>query len=245
MWTIHEDVSGPDKVIYIDIPSLDAAMIDKIDKYIAHICYGHDLFDKNKAKMHIKQFIARWKDKEKFGAVSEFFLHLYLNDEGFKQEFQFRNLEESSYKKGFDGVYKDSCGETWYLESKSGGGTSTHIKKVEEAYRDLRKKILGEVENDPWNNALNHVLTVDQNEKDLIALFRDYSNEFDNHIAHDLNDFNIMPCGSVICDGKARFMPTTISRGIFTYFSIRERKGLYAICVTNRCVAQFEAYLTT
>lgn len=36
------------------------------------------------------------------GAVAEFFVHLYLNILGLKQECLFLNLEENSIKKGFD-----------------------------------------------------------------------------------------------------------------------------------------------
>ena len=80
------------------------------------------------------------------GSIAEFIVHLYLKACGFSQECLFKNLEEGSIKKGFDGYYTYS-NEEWIMESKSGSiKTSgiTHRAKIKEAYDDLKNKIDGE-----------------------------------------------------------------------------------------------------
>ena len=81
----------------------------------------------------------RYKDDTtKIGAVAEFFIHLFLRELGYKQEFLFYNLEERSIKKGFDGYF--SQGETQFIvESKSGFESTrniSHKAKIKEAYND-------------------------------------------------------------------------------------------------------------
>lgn len=242
-WSINDYIRGDDRVVYIDIHSLDAALESIIDNYIVKICYGDTTFSIKKAKKYVQDFIDTEDEERKKGAVSEFFLHLYLNSLNMKQECTFKNLEENSPKKGFDGVYKDSLDEVWYMESKSGAMAScTHKSKVEEAYRDLRDKFLGKTTNDPWINAYNHVKAVDS-DKSLLDMFRILSDDFDDGIVHGLNEFNIVPCGTVLDDSNTVFDGNNISSDVFRYFKRNDYNKLIAICVTQRAIKEFEGYL--
>ena len=246
-WVISHFDNGDEQVTYISIDSIDPTFEKIIDEYIAKICYGSTLssvYSVEEAKKYIDNFITTERDeRRKIGAISEFFLHLYLNSEGYVQECAFRNLEEPSFKKGFDGVYKDSNNDIWYMESKSGDEKSCdHMRKIREAYKDLEKKYTGKVDNDPWQNAINHVMVTTQ-DKTLIDKFHTYSVGFKNGTANSMKDFNIMPSGTVYGSGKTSYDGKIISDKVFNYFKTRDKKGLYAICVTNSSVAQFKAYL--
>ncbi|MFY2508239.1 hypothetical protein ACN3E9_08105 [Vibrio pectenicida] len=100
------------------------------------------------------------------GAISEFFVHLYLQESGYKQEFLFFNLEEGSIKKGFDGFFSKNS-DTFLLESKSGSIKSkkiSHKDKLKSAYSDLENYVSGKSEkgkNNPWKNAYNHASHID------------------------------------------------------------------------------------
>lgn len=246
-WVISHYNNGDEQVTYISIDSIDSKFEKFIDGYIAKICYGSALssvYSVDEAKKYIEEFITTEKDeRRKIGAISEFFLHLYLNSKGYIQECAFTNLEEPSFKKGFDGVYKDANNDIWYMESKSGDEKScNHIGKIREAYKDLEKKFTANVENDPWQNAINHVMVTTQ-DKSLIGKFHSYSVGFKKGTANRMEDFNIIPSGTVYGSGKTSYDGKTISDNVFNYFKTRDKKGLYAICVTNTSVAQFKAYL--
>lgn len=56
-WSAYEYPKGDDKVIYIDIQSLDAPLKGIIENYIVKICYGDATFSIEKAKKYIRDFI--------------------------------------------------------------------------------------------------------------------------------------------------------------------------------------------
>lgn len=242
-WVVSTYSKDSDCVFYIDIGSIDDELKKTIDDHIAKICYGDPCFSISKAKKYIRDFISSEDENRKKGAVAEFFLHLFLNQNSFKQKCTFKNLEESSPKKGFDGVYSDAGDNVWYMESKSGGADSTtHKDKVEEAYRDLKDKFSGTTKNDPWINAYYHVKAVDSDEP-LLDKFRKYSDDFDKKIGHNINEFCIIPCGTVVADSITAFDSDGISECVFNYFNGKDYNKLIAICVTQRAMSEFVDYL--
>lgn len=242
-WVVSPYIKGDDQVYYIDIDSIDDALKNIIDNYIVKICYGTPDFTVNKAKKYIREFISTEDENRRKGAVAEFFLHIFLCQMDYKQKCTFKNLEENSPKKGFDGVYADSDNNIWYMESKSGGAESTtHKDKVEEAYRDLKDKFSGTTKNDPWINAYYHVKAVDADES-LLDKFRKYSDDFDKKIGHSINDFSIIPCGTVVTDSITMFDGDSITESVFNYFNGKDYDKLIAICVTQRAMSEFVDYL--
>ena len=242
-WTINEYISGDDRVVYIDISSIDADLETLIDKCIVDICYKDDAFKISKAKKYIRDFINTENEDRKKGAIAEFFLHLYLNSINMEQACLFKNLEENSPKKGFDGVYKDENKEVWYVESKSGAATScTHAEKVQEAFRDLKKKFSSTTRNDPWLNAYHHLRGINPTDP-LLAKFRALSDIYSMGKAIDMSEYNISPCGTVYDDTYNTYPAVSISNEVFNYFSGKDYKKLFSICVTQRSVAEFENYL--
>lgn len=242
-WTISNFESGDCRVVYIDIAIIDQAFEAFIDKYIVDICFMDKSFSINKAKKYIRDFIDTKDPARKKGAVAEFFLHLYLNSIEMKQECLFKNLEEKSPKKGFDGVYKDFNGNIWFIESKSGSADScSHKEKVQEAYRDLKKKFSSTTPNDPWLNAYSHLKIINPSDS-LLDKFRALSDEYDSGKAINIKEYNIGPCGTVYDDSGAIYDATSLSDSVIDYFVGKEFNKLFSICVTQRAIKEFEKYL--
>lgn len=229
-------------VVYIDIKTIDPVFEKFIDNYITNICYRDSAFSIAKAKKYIIKFINTNIDRKK-GAIAEFFIHLYLNSIEMKQKCLFKNLEENSPKKGFDGIYEDKCGNNWFIESKSGMLKSClHQDKVEEAYRDIKNKFSNNTKNDPWLNAYHHCKNVNSTDtllKQLVLL----SDDYDNKKPIDMKEYNIGPCGTVFDNTGSAYDEKLISKKIIQYFKGKEYKNLYSICITHRAMQEFENYL--
>lgn len=190
----------------LKVSKYDKQLIELIDKYLVKICEGEDAEGIKRVKKRLLKFIQSKHENTKMGAVAEFFIHLYLNDCHFKQEFLFFNLEETSIKKGFDGVYTKNE-QMYILESKSGSKRTngiTHINKLKEAYNDLTKYFDGtsnKGNNNPWRNAYNHASHGDIKAKDsLKKQIRLLANLYDEESYGDILDYNIIPCSTIFLD---------------------------------------------
>lgn len=137
------------------------------------------------------QFL-RAMDQNKFnGATAEFFLVCILRKAGFVQEFCYKNLEEGSIKKGFDGVYsKDS--HIWVAESKSSESEASHRynhkNTIDKAYSSLEKLIGGKTKNDPWENAVNHAKSAGSDKSLIKKLTKLSENYIDGNVSQIENE---------------------------------------------------------
>ena len=248
MW--KEEIFGFDvedgtkgKIIVLNIDEIDADIEKLIDDTIVEICFGDQNFSIDFAKEYVKDFIDTEDENRRKGAVSEFFIHLYLKSKGLKQECIYTNLEENSPKKGFDGVYSTKT-KTWYMESKSGSNLSCeHKDKVGEAYRDLKDKFEGKVNNNPWLNAYNHARGIDPT-SDLLKMFSEFSMTFKT-VKHDIKDFNIIPCGTLFLeDSKKDNDSVKIKDSVAGYLKKKSFAKVVGICVSQKTVDEFANYLS-
>lgn len=137
------DDGSKGKIVVLNIGEIDSDIEKLINDAIVSICFGDSIFTIEYAKKYIKNYLNTTDSNRKKGAISEFFVHLYLKSKGLKQECIYTNMEENSPKKGFDGVYSSNT-RVWYMESKSGSNISEeHKDKISEAYRDLKNKFEG------------------------------------------------------------------------------------------------------
>lgn len=179
----------------------------KIDELIVQICEGSNSFrlsiesrDTGIAKIK-RELYTRIKTKSldtQKGMISEFFIHLILNQEEFKQECLFFNMAERCIKKGFDGIYS-LRNELWIVDSKSGDCRTqniSHDNKVNEAYRSYKGLLDGSgTTNDIWAEAWNNVahsnvnrLTIDQmNIIPSATIFARKNSSFISHSAYNFS----------------------------------------------------------
>ncbi|MCO8061734.1 hypothetical protein [Acinetobacter lwoffii] len=194
----------------LKVNAYDDKLIELINKYLVKVCEGEDedSADIQRVKKRLFKFISTKHENTQMGAIAEFFIHLYLNDCNYKQEFLFFNLEETSIKKGFDGLYTKED-EIYVIESKSGKEDTediSHLGKIKEAYNDLKKYFNGTSDkgnNNPWRNAYNHASHNDIKAKDsLKKQIKTLANLYDEEIYGDIKDYNIVPCSTIFLDSE-------------------------------------------
>lgn len=193
------------KIHILNIKSMTPELLNLIKEYFVNICEGDSGSDIETVKIRLLEFLDKKDVTTKMGAIAEFFVHLYLNSNEYKQECLYLNLEENSIKKGFDGYYsKDK--EEWIMESKSGTISTkniSHPSKIKEAYDDLKGKVEGNVNNNPWHNAYNHAQLIDVSaSRDIRNNLKKISDEFTNSKYHDISEFNIIPTSTIFLEDR-------------------------------------------
>jgi hypothetical protein len=191
-------------LITMEINHNSKELTEYVNKLLVSICTGKSGIKLEVVKIDLLKFLERKKDSTiKMGAVAEFFVHVVLNSLGFKQECLFENLEENSIKKGFDGYYSKNNVE-WIMESKSGMNISkgvNHVSKLKEAYNDLKGKISGNSENNPWKNAYHHASLMDVNaDETIINNIKRMSANYSLQKYDDISNFNVIPAATIFLD---------------------------------------------
>jgi len=235
----------------VNIENYNKEFSNFMDEKIVSICLPDNTkYDLSTIKKKILKFLNSKNEQSDgkantivVGYICEFIIHLFFSHLGFKQEFQFLNLEDGgAMKKGFDGVYSNKKID-WYLESKSGGCDYDHKDKIKLGYKDLIEKFSGKAQNNPWFNALNHTKIV-KSKKSLVDKIESLSYNFDNEIFVKIDDFNIIPCSTIIFENQwkelnineIKIMVNNLISG-FNYSSI------IVVCINKKSLTHFKAYL--
>ena len=245
---LKKELPGNIILYYFDIEDI-ASATSYLDDHVVQIFAGNESDDTPEDVKIAFANLFRSKlndDSWLYGATAEFFVHLLLTHEGYRQDCLYRNLEEHSVKKGFDGLY--SIGETiWLMESKSGWCKqgSTHYGKVITAANDLKNKVAGGCANNPWSNAYNHAAHVDVGaNKSIRSQIKELQHSFERGNYRDISSFNIIPCGTLFYGGAIDSEDIdTLSKKISNYFKAREHGRVAVVCVSNAALDGFLAYL--
>lgn len=237
------------RLTIIDIDELDEELIKLIDDSFVEICEGKSGSDLSTVKKRVYKLYSEKKDIWKIGATAEFFIHLFIRLNGYKQECLFLNLEENSIKKGFDGFY--SIGENyWLMESKAGSSSSeqvTHSGKVLLAMADLSDRVFGKKHNlnNPWQEAYSHACHCDVGTaKRIRDNIKVLANEYVNDSFHPIEEFNTMPCGTLFLSGV--WIPQdhdAIKKSIIKIADRLSGKRIHVICVTHKTLDLFSHYI--
>ena len=165
-----EEYSG--YVLY-HIESLSAELKGEIRNHLVSVCHGTDQ-SKSSSKIYsykatVKEFIRRYNTRKgstedrKKGMIGELLIHIILEIEGrFSVASPFFNMEERSFKKGYDvALFDSNTSALWIAEVKSGEKQSAQkdasaagIGLINTAKNDLYKRLNDENES-LWLNALN------------------------------------------------------------------------------------------
>lgn len=234
------------KVSVFDVKEITDELKQFIDENIYQICRGES-GDLSTIKLDLKRRLDGWDDrynKNKMGAIAEFFVHLYLNYCGYRQECLFFNLEENSLKKGFDGLYSMDD-DLWFMESKSGSINTngiTHASKIREACNDIKTKITTNVSNNPWLNAYNHARIVGT-KRELRDKLKQLSEDFINQKYQTIDNKNIIPCATIFLNGI--WQEQNHEEIIETVKNIQmlEGRNIHIICITQNSYQMFMRYL--
>ena len=126
---IKEDYS--DYIIYF-IEALSDELKQEIRNRLVAVCHGADQAQSSlkiySYKETVKEFVKRYKtnkdasEDRKKGMIGELLVHVVLEIEGrFTTASPFFNMEERSFKKGYDvALFETATNELWIAEVKSG-----------------------------------------------------------------------------------------------------------------------------
>lgn len=173
-----ELIPGVEKEDYTDyvlyfIKSFSDELKQEIRSRLVEVCFGGDQA-KSESKIYsykatVKEFVRRYKSSEdasedrKKGMIGELLVHIVLEIEGrFNTASPFFNMEERSFKKGFDiSLYEEATQDLWIAEVKSGkkqknqsNASSAIVGLINTAKNDLKKRLNGQNSN-LWLNAIN------------------------------------------------------------------------------------------
>lgn len=231
-------------IIIVTIKEITEELKNQIDKYICRIWAGENENDINHVKKEILKYILSKERSKQIGAIAEFFVHLFLNYQGYTPYCLFQNLEENSFKKGFDGFFSlDS--EEWIVESKSTEKSSIkHHTKVSEAYNDLNNKVQGKTSNNPWKNAYHHACNVNISvPKNIRKQLDVLAKEFIDNKFHDLSEYNIIPCSTKFIDEKDIERSDAVHNEVLEKIDLFKFNKISAICINNEAEKLFIEYL--
>lgn len=195
-------------------------------------------------KREIYKLILSKNDKQKRGICAEFFMHIFLRYIGYTQECLFSNLEENSMKKGFDGVYEFS-NDFWIAESKCGNKVKIkHKDKIREALDDIETKVSDTSRNNPWQNAVNHIV-IRHNGNDynnsLSKRIANLSKEYADNIPHTSSEFNLIPTSTLFINDYQS--DDDIKKDIEAILVGRKIKKMAVLCINNNIYNEFIKYL--
>ena len=238
---IERDVDQRIHLTIIDVPQIDLDVKQLLDDNLVPICEGTADSDICGVKTDLTQLFEGKDLKWKMGAIAEFFMHLHIRMLEYKQEFLYRNLEENSIKKGFDGLFSKE-NAFWIMESKSG---SIDTNGISHASKIKEEKEEEEQEQGPWRNAYNHACHInvrasDSLQKDLKKL----SEDFRDKKFKDISDFNTIPCGTIFLKGSCESSNIQqITQNINDMKDELHGKNVLVICMTQNTIDMFLDYI--
>lgn len=209
------------EIVFVDIPRLTSSEKKFIEKNLVEISKGVGCsYSVEKMARKIYSTLGKF-DKttnsviepvdpnRNSGFAAEFFLICILRDNGFEQHFCYRNLEENSPKKGFDGLYIKN-GEKWLVESKSTHTSKTHRTTIKRAYDSINNQLEGRTNNDPWENAASHA-GLSRKNRSLVRELENLSEEYMDGNYKLLSDCNLI-IGSTVIDQQISGIPSDIQK---------------------------------
>lgn len=254
------------QIFYIE--NLSDDLKNRIRDWLSKICYGESNAISGRCtysyKNALKQFLhlydaisetsSQKTENRKKGLVGELLVHVimleYYTDYSINSAFF--NLEEHSYKKGFDVVLSNnSTKEIWILETKSGEikkdkNSNETIKSLLSIGKSDLKKRLNENNDLLWQNAINHAkcyMKEQNGEKEaVLKLLADYA---ENTTLQKLKstDINIMLAGMLFHEIAKKFDDTCVSNTYDGYKKKKEFKDIHLIAIQKSTYAAIVDFL--
>lgn len=223
---VRKITSTDSYVFFVDY--LSDELKDLIREHLSSICYGSIRTDmgspsfsfKSTAK-HFVEIYNSYDAKKQKGLIGELLFHLILTSEPeYLSASAFYNLEERSFKKGFDlCLYNSNNHELWITEVKSGEIRRTQtdqsvavINLARTAQRDLQRR-LNDNNTMLWINAISHaLLAIKENtteKKEVLDILRIYLEQTETGTSFS-QDKNVILVGVLFHDIAEPIDPSKI-----------------------------------
>jgi hypothetical protein len=238
-----------DKIIVyaINIEKIEDEFAKYIDDKLVAICKGKREIKLSTVKTEFINYLeAKNQSNLLSGSVSEFFIHIFLSSQNFKQEFLYFNLEENSIKKGFDGYYSKG-NKDWVLESKSTTQVGKkHNHNINLGYTGIKDKIEGlDYKNNPWENAYNHAgLGAVATKKTLLKKLNALSELYTEKKYGKIKDFDLMVSSTIFLEDNWNELDTDkLKKDVTDYLKDKDYKSIIVICLNKKSTAHLLKYL--
>lgn len=219
------------KICFIESADSNARPAYSYKNALKHFIHLYDAVNlKNKTKT----------ENRKKGLVGELLVHVLLLEyyKDYSVNSAFFNLEEHSYKKGFDVVLSNKLtNEIWILENKSGellknkNADETIKNLMTVGKKDLKDRI-SENNDLLWQNAVHHAKVylndLNSEKKAVVKLLEDNA---DLAVEKKLkcSDINVMISGVLFHDTSALFSEDAIKKKAEDYIKKNEFKAIHLI----------------
>lgn len=206
-----------DYVLYF-IEKLSDELKEEIRNRLVAVCHGADQAHSSRMiysyKATVKEFIERYKtnkdasEDRKKGLIGELIVHVILEmEECFITASPFFNMEERSFKKGYDiALFENATSELWIAEVKSGekqkkqsNVTSAIVGLINTAKNDLKKR-LNEKKTSLWLNALNAAkisMSSSSHQKDAVIKLLEQCGDDAEGGQNSSSTFNVVLAGAL------------------------------------------------
>ena len=197
-----------DNNLILEIKYLSSELKEKIKDNLVEICHGEYGLASSSKHMSLNGTIAELssritEDKTKrIGIVGELLLNVVIREfSNMKIISPFFNMEDRSFKKGFDIISIDDNKKIWFIESKAGEqgnhktSTDKLCERLNKAKNDLYQR-LKESNSQLWLNTIKTVqssLVESDEKKTIINILENNSN------SSKVNDKNVVLGGTVFC----------------------------------------------
>ena len=212
-----------------------------IDNELVDIVHASSYYDLTPTKLEIKTTLENKTEKQRNGSIAEFFAHLVVRNLGYIQQCLYRNLEESSMKKGFDGLYLYE-NLFWLMESKS-TMKEMHKDKIFDALSSIKEQIENTSKNNPWMNAVHHISNVENGKRNesIKQKILKLSKDFQENKSHSIDEFNLIPVSTLFLNNYQKI--DDIANDIITLLNGCNYKQVIIICIDNYIKDDFIRYL--
>ena len=237
------------EIIVVDLPSISSSDKDYIAKNLVEISKGKSsLYSAGTIANKLSEFLKNQSADTKKGAVAEFYITCIIRNHNYEQNHCYRNLEEGSVKKGFDGLFLFD-NDVWLMESKSTNTYSVHNYKhkttINKAYVAINDMLSGKTTNDPWENAESHARITASNKanNNLIKKLTQLSANYTNKQFVTISSQNLILGSTIFADNISQIENNIAS--IQTYLVNHQSKSELVIClnVEDADVVFFEKVL--
>lgn len=215
-----------------------------IENNIVELMVGNDPdYDVPSAKQKLKERLSNDKNNSHLiGAIAEFFMHILIANLGYKRYSIFRNLEDRSFKKGFDGVVVVND-DFWLVESKSTISLSeTHMGNIKEAIDCISLKVSCDIESNPWENAISHMKFLQIGNVDpIMKRIKQLEKDRADKKQHDISEYNIIPVSTL-------FFESTLSEeglieAVKKFLTGKKYKNICVVAIDNLIKDSFLKYI--
>ncbi|MCH5180177.1 MAG: hypothetical protein J1F32_03065 [Erysipelotrichales bacterium] len=229
------------KIYYVKFDNM-TDLQSTIDNEFVDIVHADSTYDLEPTKKEIYKILCKKNDQQQHGAIAEFFAHIVIRKIGFTQQCLYKNLEESSMKKGFDGLYSYN-NIFWIMESKSAKEENIHKNKIDEAIKSIRTAIEDLSRNNPWLNAVHHISNLENNQRNdsIKQKVKKLSKDFQEGVKHTINEFNLIPVSTLFLPSSQNL--AEIISDINTLLTNTNYRQIIIVCIDNYIFNDFIEYL--